>query len=160
MDPTIVCPKCHTEIKLTESLAAPLLEGARKDFEQRLLDKDSEVERREASITTREEAVRLASEAVDAEVLAKLQKERQQIASDEARKAKQALAVDMEQKSREITELQSVLVQKDVKLVEAQKAQSDALRKQRELDDATRELELTVEKIVSSAQGLLTAGNR
>ena len=101
MDPTIVCPKCHTEIKLTESLAAPLLEGARKDFERRLLDKDSEVERREASITTREEAVHLAREAVDAEVLAKLQKERQQIATDEARKAKQALAIDMEQKSRD-----------------------------------------------------------
>ena len=148
MDPTIVCPKCHTEIKLTESLAAPLLEGARKDFEQRLLDKDSEVERREASITTREEAVRLAREAVDAEVLAKLQKERHQIASDEARKAKQALAIEMEQKSREISELQGVLEQKDLKLVEAQKAQSDALRKQRELDDATRELELTVEKRV------------
>ena len=153
MDPTIVCPKCHTEIKLTESLAAPLLEGARKDFEQRLLDKDSEVEQREASITTREEAVRLAREAVDAEVLAKLQKERQQIATDEARKAKQALAIDMEQKSREISELQGVLEQKDLKLVEAQKAQSDALRKQRELDDATRELELTVEKRVN--EGLL-----
>ena len=153
MDPTIVCPKCHTEIKLTESLAAPLLEGARKDFEQRLLDKDSEVERREASITTREEAVRLAREAVDAEVLAKLQKERQQIATDEARKAKQALAIEMEQKSREISELQGVLEQKDLKLVEAQKAQSDALRKQRELDDATRELELTVEKRVN--EGLL-----
>ena len=153
MDPTIVCPKCHTEIKLTESLAAPLLEGARKDFEQRLLDKDSEVEQREASITTREEAVRLAREAVDAEVLAKLQKERQQIATDEARKAKQALAIEMEQKSREISELQGVLEQKDLKLVEAQKAQSDALRKQRELDDATRELELTVEKRVQ--EGLL-----
>lgn len=153
MDPTIVCPKCHTEIKLTESLAAPLLEGARKDFEQRLLDKDSEVEQREASITTREEAVRLAREAVDAEVLAKLQKERQQIATDEARKAKQALAIEMEQKSREISELQGVLEQKDLKLVEAQKAQSDALRKQRELDDATRELELTVEKRVN--EGLL-----
>jgi len=25
-EPTIICPKCKTEIKLTESLAAPLIE--------------------------------------------------------------------------------------------------------------------------------------
>jgi hypothetical protein len=26
-EPTITCPKCRTTIKLTESLAAPLLDG-------------------------------------------------------------------------------------------------------------------------------------
>ncbi len=26
-EPTIICPNCKTEIKLTESLAAPLIEG-------------------------------------------------------------------------------------------------------------------------------------
>ena len=36
--------------------------------------------------------------------------------------------------------------QKDEKLAEAQKVQADLLRKQRELDDAKRELDLTVEK--------------
>jgi hypothetical protein len=28
-DPTIICPKCKTEIKLTESLAVPLIEATR-----------------------------------------------------------------------------------------------------------------------------------
>ena len=28
-EPTVVCPHCKTEIKLTESLAAPLLESIR-----------------------------------------------------------------------------------------------------------------------------------
>jgi hypothetical protein len=35
-EPTIICPKCHEEIKLTESLAAPLIEATKQDFEQRL----------------------------------------------------------------------------------------------------------------------------
>ena len=35
-EPTIICPKCKNEIKLTESLAAPLIESTRRDFEQRL----------------------------------------------------------------------------------------------------------------------------
>ena len=33
-EPTIKCPKCNTEIKLTESLAAPLVEEAKRNYEQ------------------------------------------------------------------------------------------------------------------------------
>ena len=33
-EPTITCPKCKTEIKLTESLAAPLIEATHFDCEQ------------------------------------------------------------------------------------------------------------------------------
>ena len=31
-EPTITCPHCKTEIKLTESLAAPLIESTRRQF--------------------------------------------------------------------------------------------------------------------------------
>jgi len=36
-EPTIICPKCKTEIKLTESLAAQLVESIRRDYEERLI---------------------------------------------------------------------------------------------------------------------------
>jgi hypothetical protein len=35
-EPTIICPNCKTEIKLTESLAAPLLAATKQEFEKRL----------------------------------------------------------------------------------------------------------------------------
>lgn len=35
-DPIIACPNCKTEIKLTESLAAPLVEATRREYEQKL----------------------------------------------------------------------------------------------------------------------------
>ena len=35
-EPTITCPSCKSEIKLTESLAAPLIAATRKQFEQQL----------------------------------------------------------------------------------------------------------------------------
>ncbi len=35
-EPTITCPNCKTEIKLTESLAAPLVESIRRDVLQRV----------------------------------------------------------------------------------------------------------------------------
>ena len=38
-EPTIICPQCKSEIKLTESLAAPLLADVRRQFEQRLAQK-------------------------------------------------------------------------------------------------------------------------
>ena len=52
-DATITCPHCHTEIKLTESLAAPLLETTRQQYEKRLSDKDAEeIELIEQELTT------------------------------------------------------------------------------------------------------------
>lgn len=35
-EPTITCPNCKTEVKLTESLAAPLIESTRRQFEEKL----------------------------------------------------------------------------------------------------------------------------
>ena len=142
-EPTIICPNCKTEIKLTESLAGPLLEATRRDFERRLALKESD-------ISTREAALSKAKESLDDQVTEKLKQERAKIVADEARKARLSLATEFEQKAREVTELQEVLKQREVKLAEAQQAQADLLRKQRELDDAKRELELTVEKRVQA----------
>jgi len=149
-EPTVVCPQCKTEIKLTESLAAPLLESVRRDYEQRLTQKDAEVARHEKTLQEREATLQKAKESLDEEVAAKLQRERAGIAAEEAKKAKRALENDLDQRAKEITELQEILKQRDMKLAEAQKAQAEVTRKQRELEDAKRELELTVAKRVQA----------
>jgi hypothetical protein len=46
VEPTITCPKCKTEIKLTESLAAPLIEATRRQYEKRLAESRFMTERR------------------------------------------------------------------------------------------------------------------
>ncbi|TKB68885.1 MAG: DUF2130 domain-containing protein [Nitrospira sp.] len=147
-EPTITCPNCKTEIKLTESLAAPLIESTRRDYEKRLALKDTDIARKEESLREREEAVTKAKQAIDDQVAEKLLVERAKIVSEESKKAKLALQSDIDQKARELAELQDVLTQRDIKLAEAQKAQADLIRQKRELDDAKRELELTVEKRV------------
>src|SRR4029077_17827535 len=147
-EPTVVCPQCKTEIKLTESLAAPLLESIRRDYEQRLTQKDTEVARREKLLHEREAGLQKAKETFDEQVNQKLQQERTRIAAEEQKKAKLALGNDLEERVREITELQEVLRQRDTKLAEAQKAQVEILRRERELKDARREMELTIEKRV------------
>jgi hypothetical protein len=154
-EPTIICPKCKNEIKLTESLAAPLIESARRDYEQRLARKDLDVAGREKSIQEREAALSKAKDTLETQVNERIQQERGKVAADEARKARLALANDLGQKTKEVADLQEILRQKDEKLTEAQKAQADLLKKQRELDDAKRELELTVEKRVQENLGLI-----
>ena len=149
-EPMVVCPQCKSEIKLTESLAAPLLESVRRDYEQRLTQKDSDIAKREKTLHEREVSLQKTRESLDEQIATKLQQERARIAAEEQKKAKLGLINDLEQKAKEIDDLQEVLKQKDAKLSEAQKAQADLIRKQRELDDAKRELELTVAKRVQT----------
>ena len=149
-EPTVVCPQCKIEIKLTESLAAPLLESVRRDYEQRLIQKDSDIAKREKLLNERAEAIETAKRTLDQQLQQKLQIERTRIAAEEAQKARLALGTDLEQKIKKIHSLQEVLKQQDTKLAEAQKAQAELIRKQRELDDAKRELELTIAKRVQA----------
>lgn len=151
-EPTITCPNCHTVIPLTASLAAPLIAATRQQYEQQLLLKDEEVAKREQSIREKEkqiaEAKRTLDEQVADQVATQLKTERARVAAEEAKKAKLATAVELEAKARELTDLQEVLKARNEKLAEAQNAQAGLIKKQRELDDAKRELELTVEKRV------------
>ena len=149
-EPTVVCPQCKTEIKLTESLAAPLLESIRRDYEQRLIQKDNDVAKREEALTERAQSLEKAKATFDQQVAQKLQLERSRISAEEAQKAKLAIGNDLNQKTKEINNLQEILKQNNTKLAEAQKAQAELIRKQRELDDAKRELDLTIEKRVQA----------
>jgi len=79
VEPIIQCPHCRAEIKLTESLAAPLLRD----------------------------------------------------------------------KERELEELGALLKSRDAKLAESQQAHATVVRKQRELEEREREIELTIERRVS-----------
>ena len=150
-EPTIVCPKCKTEIKLTESLAAPLVESIRRDYEERLVQKDTDMAQRATALRAREEAIAKDRATLDDQVAAKMQQERVRIAAEEAKKARAALGQDLEQQVQALAELQDLLKAKDQKLAEAQKVQADLIRKQRELDDARRELELTIEQRVQES---------
>src|SRR6202043_3930508 len=145
-EPTITCPNCRTEIKLTESLAAPLIADTRKRYDEQLARKETEVAGREAAIRNQQSEIAAARDSIDAEVAAKLDQERGRIAANEAQKAQRLVAPDMEQKGRDIADLKEVLRQRDAKLGEAQQAQADLIRKQRELDDAKREMDLTIQK--------------
>jgi hypothetical protein len=146
---TITCPKCKTDFPLTESLAAPLIEATRQQFEQKISQKNEEIAQREQAVRDQEKQVleekRAIAQQVTDQVAEQLNTERARLIEDERKKAKLASAAEIDTKNQELTELQEVLKVRDEKLAEAQKAQAELIKKQRELDDAKRELELTVE---------------
>jgi hypothetical protein len=136
-DPLIVCPRCSTPIKLTDTLAAPLIAKTRKQFEQQLAQKDSDFARREERLRQSQKALAKARQAIDDEVAKRLQTERVSITEAEKKKARIALAADLKQRDRQLAELRGNLDANNAKLAEAQRAHAEVLRKSRELDDAS-----------------------
>jgi len=145
-EPTISCPNCKTDIRLTESLAAPLIAETRRRFEQQLAAKDQNIARREAAIGAQKSELAKEKAAFDETIAEKLTAERSRIAAEEAQKAKARAAADLDEKAKQLAELQGVLKARDEKLAEAQRAQAVFLEKERALDDAKREMELTIQK--------------
>src|SRR6202042_1757751 len=124
-DPTLTCPTCRTEIKLTESLAAPLIADARRRYETQLAQKEAEVAAREAAIRDQQEKLASARQEIDAEVAARLDQERGNIAVAEALKAKRLVETDLDARAKEIVDLNEVLRRRDAKLAEAQRVQAE-----------------------------------
>ena len=151
-EPTITCPNCQTKILLTESLAAPLVAATKQHFEAQLSQKDAEIAKREQTVRDREKQLAESKRAIDQQVAeqvaAQLKTAHPRVVAEEAKKARQIVATEMQNKARELADLQEILKVRDEKLAEAQKAQAELLKKERQLDDAKRELELTVEKRV------------
>ena len=134
-EPTIKCPYCKREIRLTEAMAGPLLEQTRAEYEAR----------------EREARERAAAELRAAQVKATAEAER---------KAKAAAAEELAVAEREAVELRRTLEALEGKLAEAQRAQAEAEKAKRELAEQKRELDLTVERRISEGTAAIRASAR
>lgn len=148
-EPTITCPNCKSDIKLTESLAGPLVEQTRRQFVEQLNEKDRLVEKVQADIAAEKKRVELERQAIEATVAARMDDARKQIATDEAERAKRIVAADIEERDRKFAELQQMLASREEKLRLSQAAEAEMLKKQRELDDKLREMDLAVQRQVN-----------
>jgi hypothetical protein len=145
-EPTISCPNCKTEIRLTESLAAPLIAETRRRFEQQLAAKDQDIAQMEAAVSTQKSALAKEKAAFEEKIAEKLAAERSRIVAEEAQKAKLRAAAELDGKAKELSELQELLMARDQKLAQAQKAQAEFLQKERKLEDDRRAMELTIQQ--------------
>lgn len=149
-DQTIACPNCGEAIKLTESLAAPLIAAVRTQYERKLKAQGDQIAEREASLETRAAELERKKRSIDAQieeqVEAQLKSERRAIAATEAKKARESLKDEMEGRARALEQEKERVGALQEKLKTAQAAQAELLKKERELDDAKREVAVQVER--------------
>ncbi|WP_439367536.1 DUF2130 domain-containing protein [Bradyrhizobium sp. DASA03005] len=150
-EPTLHCPNCDHEIRLTESLAAPLLAETRQRFQEQLASKDAEIARKAEALRLERDKLAKDREQVEEQVSSRLAAERGQLIAVEAKKAREAAAADLQAKEAETAELRRTLELNSAKLAEAQQQQAEVMRQQRALADEKRELDLTVEKRVQAS---------
>ncbi|MEO0859642.1 MAG: DUF2130 domain-containing protein [Pseudomonadota bacterium] len=117
-DAIITCPKCATEIPLTESLAGPLLAETKRVAADRLRDA--------------------------------LAEQKAQIEASAADAAAQAQADAVAGLRAEAAALRDRAAEQDAKLKEAQAKQAEALKRETQLADRERELDLTIQKQVAA----------
>jgi hypothetical protein len=67
-EPTLRCPNCNHEIRLTESLAAPLLAETRQRFQEQLAIKDADVSRKTEALRLEREQLARDREQVEEQV--------------------------------------------------------------------------------------------
>ncbi len=151
VEPKIKCPNCFTEIKLTESLAAPLIQETREKYEAQIAQTQSDISRREAALNIQKQELETAQKSLEEKLQIRVAEARKQIALEEEKKAKAAISEDLDGKTKQLKEMQDLLNLKEEKLSQAQKAQAEIMRKERDLEDKKRELDLTIEKRVNAS---------
>lgn len=178
-DPEIPCPQCHAKIRLTESLAGPLLAATRADYEEKMRKQASTLERERLAVveqqarldaekagfedqvnarllgeraTLREQQTRLAHAQahVEEQVSTRLQTERSALVAQEQKRVRSLMESEFKQLTGQLGDLEGRLVEKEGKLAEAQQQQARYLEKERELSDQKRELEITIERRVQA----------
>jgi len=115
----VLCPNCRTEIRLTESLAAPLIAATRAQFELQLSRKDAQILQREQAVRDQERLVVQARDGLEQQVAdrveAQIKDERARLIAQESRKARLVSAAELEAKSRELAEAQEILKTQELK---------------------------------------------
>jgi hypothetical protein len=142
-EPIITCPHCKAEVRLTESLAAPLIQATRK----KIAEREREVARRESAIQSQRAELARAVELAEQQLTTRLITERE-IAAEEAKKAQLS---ELESKSQEVAHLQREIQECETKLAEAKNAEAELIRKQGELEDEKRQLALQIETRVQES---------
>ncbi|CAI3939487.1 Uncharacterized conserved protein [Commensalibacter communis] len=151
-EPVISCPHCHTDILLTESLAAPLVMATKQEYEHKTSEFMKKISEREQVLRSRENELQQTKQNIAKEIEEKvacsLENEKAKLIEEARLKLQKQNADELNRRASEIKELENLLKTNNEKLQEAQQSQAEFLKKQRELEDQKRELELTVEKRV------------
>jgi hypothetical protein len=166
-DSALICPKCGESIRLTESLAAPLVAATRAQYERQLADQENSFQAEKQLVAKQQAAndqraaeleaaarrqAQAVAQAVQDGITKQLTEERKKIAEQESARARQQVEDELKAE-RESAALQKERIQDlDRKLTVARAAETDLLKKQQQLEDKERDLERDLQKGIAAAR--------
>jgi hypothetical protein len=120
-EPSITCPNCKSEIKLTESLAAPLVKQTEARYQRMLDEQQKKVDSEREGLRAEAERLKKSKEDLDETVHQRMAQERRMIADEEQKKARASLQEDFDKEKQAREAVQLDLAESRKKLGEAQK---------------------------------------
>ena len=153
MSDLIICPECGTEIEITEALSSQLGEKLRKEFEAKTRQREREIAEREAKLKASEESLDQQREQLELELANRLKTAREELRDEETRKAKEQLALELQDKDSELVTIRE-------KLQAAQQSELDLRKKTRELEEAKQEFDLQLARTLDGERAKIRAAAR
>jgi hypothetical protein len=124
----ITCPYCQKEIPLTEALSHQIKEDLRKEF-------DTEIKKKEQDLAQKEQGLIKKEKFLEEDYARKLKMEKARLEEESKQKAKESVALELEDLSEQLKE-------KEQKLQESQKAELEFRKQRRELEEKQKSIEL------------------
>ncbi len=141
-DQKIECPKCGTEIPLTEALTGQIEQSIKLRYEAEAAEKTKELDEEKKILKQRAKEIEAKGRAIDEEVAEQLKTERKEIVAAERKKI-------IAEQSEQTKALEDELAEKNKKIAESNRKELELLKKGRELEEKGERLELEVERKLS-----------
>lgn len=152
-NPSITCPSCGTAIKLTETLAAPLLEAERCKLREEHRRRADVQRRREQALCEQQEQLEGAQLSLEMEISRRIDAERYVIRREERAKASEGVEADLKS-------AQLVIAEKEKQLKAAREAELALRRDRAALEDEKREFDLKLARALDAERDKIRAQTR
>lgn len=151
--PTIKCPECGTEIPLTETIAAPLIEQVKSSAEAKLREVVEEKQEAERKLATERQQIALERESLEAEVAKQLTSRLNEAERAQREKIRAELQTELQGAKERELEVLELLKKTQGEFAEALKAKQAAeLSAQVAKIEAQKEAQAEIEKLREAAQ--------
>ena len=135
----IECPSCGCEVPVTEVLQSQLTNDIRQEMQATLADQRSKLADREAAIKSAEQQLKNSNEDFEKRLAAAVDAEKAGLSKTMLAKARDAVKVELADKSEEVAELQK-------RVKESEANELDLRKRERELKEKSEKNEIEVER--------------
>ena len=156
-EPSITCPQCKSEIKLTESLAAPLVKQTEERYRRMLEEQQRKVDGERDKLRLEAETLQKAKDDLDATLRQRLAQERRAIADEEQKKARASLQADLDAAKQDKAAVQNEPDVSRKKLLDARALELQLRQERQSLKEAQGQFELDKQRAIDEAKAAIRA---